>query len=280
MGAAEPRDEFVEIDGLKFHYLDWGGNAKRQLLLLHGLTSNAHAWSPFVRDGYLSPAEFRILALDQRGHGDSDHSRDYTVRTFANDVDAFAKRMGLADYDLMGHSMGARHAMAYAGDHWQDLHKLVIVDFGPEMARAGAVEVKGRVSVRPAGFSSIEKAMDYMREVTPDRADAELRHNAEHALRLNYAGKFVWKHDSELQWISGAFGVKEQPYLWEQAAKIRCPSLIVRGETSNVLDREITERMLAVMPTTRAVEIAGASHTVPQDRPQEFWREVLAFLRE
>lgn len=272
------RSEYVNVDGLRLHYLDWGGSAERVLVLVHGLTSNAHAWTPFIEQGYISREKYRILCLDQRGHGDSDHARDYSLHRFASDLHAFAATLGLDGYDLAGHSLGARHSMAYAGDHWRSLRKLVLIDFGPEMARSGAVEVKARTTERPAGFSSIEKAIAFMKEMTPDRTEAELLHNARHALRLNYARRLVWKHDPELQWISGAFGVTEVPILWAQVAKIQCPTLVVRGELSNVLDRETVDRMLSVMPAGSAVEIPGASHAVPQDRPKEFWEAVNRFL--
>lgn len=272
------RDEYLTVDGVRLHYLDWGGTANKVLVLVHGLTSNAHAWTPFIEDGYVSRNEYRILCLDQRGHGDSDHVRDYSVHAFAADLHGFASALGLEGYDLAGHSLGARHAMAYAGDHWRSLRKLVLIDFGPQMARSGALEVKQRVTERPQGFSTMEKAIAFMKEMTPVRNEDDLRRTAPHSFRLNFANRYVWKHDSELQWISGAFGVTEVPHLWRQVEKINCPTLIVRGETSNVLDQETVDRMLDVMPNAKAVEIAGASHTVPQDRPKEFWAAVNAFL--
>ena len=272
------RDEYLVINGVRLHYLDWGGSASKVLLLLHGLTSNAHAWTPFIEDGYVSRDDYRIICLDQRGHGDSDHARDYSVRAFASDIHEFAATLGLDGYDLAGHSLGARHAMAYAGDHWRSLRKLVLIDFGPQMARSGAVEVKQRITDRPAGFSTMEKAIAFMQEMSPDRPADELARSAPYGLRLNYARRWVWKHDPELQWISGAFGVTEVPYLWEQVGKINCPTLVVRGETSNVLDQETVNRMVDIMPNGSSVEIAGASHAVPQDRPNEFWAAVNGFL--
>ncbi len=272
------RDHYLTINGNRLHYVDWGGSASRVLLLVHGLTSNAHAWTPFIEDGYVSRDDYRILCLDQRGHGDSDHARDYSVHSFASDLHEFAAALGLDAYDFIGHSLGARHGMAYAGDHWRSLRKLVLIDFGPQMARSGAVEVKQRTTERPAGFSTMEKAIAFMKEMSPDRTEEELLRTAPHALRLNYANRYVWKHDPELQWISGAFGVTEVPYLWEQVAKINCPTLVVRGEVSNVLDQETVNRMLDVMPFAEAVEIPGASHAVPQDRPVETWKAINGFL--
>jgi esterase len=274
------RDHYVTVNGNHLHYLDWGGSAERVLLLVHGLTSNAHAWTPCIEDGYVSRKDYRILCLDQRGHGDSEHARDYSVHSFASDLHEFAVALGLEGYDLAGHSLGARHAMAYAGDHWRSLRKLVLIDFGPQMARAGAVEVKSRVTERPQGFSTMEKAIAFLKEAAPDRNEDDLRRTARYGFRLNFANRYVWKHDPELQWISGAFGVTEVPHLWKQVEKINCPTLIVRGETSNVLDQETVNRMLDVMPAATAVEIPGAGHAVPQDRPKEFWAAVNGFLGE
>ena len=83
---------------------------------------------------------------------------------------------------------------------------------------------------------------------------------------------------SPTQWISGAFGLTEIPYLWAQVHHIQCPTLIVRGAESNVLGPNVTQRMLEALPGAKAVEIPGATHTVPQDQPDAFWREVNAFL--
>lgn len=280
MPATGPRDRYVRANGVRMHYLDWGGGDKPVLLLLHGLMSNAHTWAPFVREGLIPTDRFRVLSLDQRGHGDTDHMRDYSIQRFGEDLRAFAAKLDLGPYDFVGHSLGARHGMAYAGDDWEQLRHLVLVDFGPEMERTGATQVRGNSTQRPTAFRSLDEAVDYMREANPGRSDEQLRETASHTLRENYAGRWVWKHDPELSWISGSFGLKEVPYLWDQVARIRCPTLIVRGADSNVLGRGVMQRMLDVMPTARAVEIAGAGHGVPQDQPVAFWSEVNTFLNE
>lgn len=278
MANLTPKDRYVRANGVRLHYLDWGGGDKPVLVLVHGLTSNAHAWDTFIRSGHAPTDRFRILAVDQRGHGDSDHARDYSVQRFVEDFHAFADKLDLGTYDLLGHSLGARHAMAYAGDAGEWLNHLVLVDFGPEMERSGATQVKGSTTQRPTSFRTFDEAVEFMRDANPNRPDAVLRENAQHALRENYAGRLVWKHDSELGWISGSFGLKEVPYLWSQIAKANCPTLIVRGADSNVLGAGVMARMLEVMPDARAVEIPGAGHGVPQDQPDAFWTAVNTFL--
>lgn len=274
----EPNHHYARVNGLRLHYLDWGGDGK-PLVLLHGLLGQCHSWAPFVRDGYIDTNEYRVIALDQRGHGDSDHADDYSIGRFESDIAEFARQLGLDSYDLLGHSMGARHAMAFAGDGWASLRHLVLVDFGPEMERTGAAQVRGNTTARPAGFGSLEKAAEYLRETQPARSDEERLYNARHSLRLNYAGRYVWKHDPEIQWISGAFGLTEVQHIWDQVAKAKCPTLIVRGENSNILGPNVMQRMLDVMPNAQAVEIPGAEHTVPQDQPALFWAAVNDFLR-
>lgn len=278
MASPTPRDRFVRANGIRMHYLDWGGGDKPVLLLVHGLTSNAHAWDTFIRRGLVPTDRYRVLAVDQRGHGDTDHARDYSIQRFVEDYRAFAEKLDLGTYDLLGHSLGARHAMAYAGDDWKRLRHLVLVDFGPEMERSGATQVRGSTTQRPTSFRSLDEAVEFMRDGAPGRSDEELHENAMYALRLNYAGRWVWKHDSELGWISGSFGLKEVPYLWAQVAKVRCPTLIVRGGDSNILGPGVMARMLEVMPTAQAVEIPDAGHGVPQDQPEAFWQAVNAFL--
>jgi pimeloyl-ACP methyl ester carboxylesterase len=277
--ATAAKDRFVRVNGLQLHYLDWGGRNKPVLLLLHGLTGNAHAWDPFVASGHSSLARWRVVALDQRGHGDSDHAKEgYPVTSFASDIWEFSRKLGVERFALIGHSLGARNAMSFSGDHPDCLSHLVLVDFGPEMARQGAVNVRGRTTSRPPGFRSMDDAVAWSRESSPNRTDEQLRQTAEHALRLNYAHRLVWKHDAELAWITGSFGLTEVPHLWQQVARTTCPTLIVRGETSDVLSREVMQRMLQVMPNAKAVEIPGAGHGVPQDQPEAFNKAVWAFL--
>lgn len=273
------KDRHVRVNGLSLHYLDWGGRGKPVLLLLHGLTGNAHAWDPFVASGHPSLEKWRPIALDQRGHGDSDHAKDgYPVTAFAGDIWQFARKLGLERFALMGHSLGARNAMSFSGDHADCLSHLVLVDFGPEMARQGAVNVRGRTTTRPPGFRTMDDAVAWFRESNPGRPEEQVRHSAQHALRLNYAHRLVWKQDPELAWITGSFGLTEVPHLWQQVARTTCPTLIVRGEQSDVLSREVTQRMVEAMPRARAVEIPGAGHGVPQDQPEAFNQAVFAFL--
>lgn len=274
----EPRHGYAQVNNLRLHYLDWGGDG-RPLILLHGFGSNAHVWTEFVTEQHLDPGRHRVIALDQRGHGDSDWADDYAIGEFVDDLRKFAKALDLHDFDVIGHSMGARHAMAFAGDEYPSLAHVVLIDLGPEMEQAGAGTLQAATAQRPVGFSTLEKAVAFIREAAlPGRTESQLLSDVHASLRLNYADKWVWKADPELTWLSSRWPTREIPYIWDQLSKADVPTLIVRGSESTYLGPTVLQRMLDIMPNATAVTIDGATHSVPQTRPDEFWLVVREFL--
>ena len=264
------------MNGHTLHYLDWAGEGKRIHVLLHGISGNAHNWDHFsprwARDS-------RVLALDQRGHGDSEWAREgYPVQAFGSDLYEFARTLNLAPFDATGHSLGSRNLIAFAGDHSDMLSHLVLSDCGPELPRTGARNNNQRMGARPTFFRTHEDAEAWYKETNPtwssDRVEQGIRHN----LRENYAGKLVWKHDPDLLWITGSFGLKEVDYLWQQCARITCKTLILHGEESEILSPEIVERMLSVMSNASVHHFKGATHNLMQDSPEEMEQVVREFL--
>src|SRR5437667_212475 len=112
----KPSDKDIDTDGLRLHYLDWGNVAAPPMLLLHGFSGHAHTWDTFAR---AMADQFHILALDQRGHGESDWATDgaYTVDDHAADIRAFHDRLRLGPVVLIGLSMGGRNAIRDTGMH-------------------------------------------------------------------------------------------------------------------------------------------------------------------
>ena len=272
-----PTDHNIEINGLNIHYLDWGGPPQeRNLLLAHGQGGNAHNWDHIARE---LRGEFRVIALDQRGHGDSDHTREgYAVTSFASDLARFAEATGIIPYDYCGASLGARNGIAYAGDHPGHLKHFVCLDYGPEMSVASARNQISGMNRRPLGWRSIDEYVEYVSQQNPRASEEYLRNQARYGLRLNYAGKHVPKHDPEMFWINGGFGAREVPYLWEQWAKIRCPILELKGAESAFLSPEILDRMRELQPDMRLVEVPDSGHSIPADNPEFLLRELRQFL--
>src|SRR5258705_11492062 len=134
------RDRTLTLKGQRFHYAEWGPATAPPVLLLHGVTGHARTWDDEAT-GLAS--RYRVLALDQRGHGDSDPSpnADYTVATMSADVAAFADALGLSRFSIVGLSMGGRVAIGFAGQTPARVERLMIVDIGPEISEAGRLPV-------------------------------------------------------------------------------------------------------------------------------------------
>src|ERR1700749_3989976 len=124
MPTAPPESTLVDLDGLKLHYLDWGGPGI-PLVMLHGFTGHAHTWDHTA--AALSD-KYRVLALDQRGHGDSDWAPGYGFPPMAEDLLAFLDRLQLAEVTLMGLSMGGLVSIVFTAAHPERVRRLVVLD--------------------------------------------------------------------------------------------------------------------------------------------------------
>jgi pimeloyl-ACP methyl ester carboxylesterase len=221
----------------------------------------------------------RVLALDQRGHGDSEPAPDddYRVGAMADDVAAFAGSLRLDRFVLVGHSMGGRIAIKYAADHGARLERLVIIDIGPDINLAGLQRVRDMMAKSPERIESEEWAVEYIRRTNPLQDMSMLRERVRHGLKRLPDGELTWKYAKGLRDMMRE-GRRDAVDLWEPLPRIPCPTLIVRGAESDILAPEVAKKMAERLPDGRVVEIEGAGHTVPADRPEEFVREIRAFL--
>jgi pimeloyl-ACP methyl ester carboxylesterase len=266
----------LKVNGLSLHYLDWGPPEAPPVVLLHGITGHARVWDHLAER--LVPGR-RVLVLDQRGHGDSDPAPDddYRVATMADDLAAFAGSLGLDRFALLGHSMGGRVALQYAAGHAARLERLVVVDIGPDINLAGLQRVRDMMANAPERIESEDWAVEYVRRANPAQDLDLLRHRVRHGLRRTPDGELTWKYAKGLRDMMRA-GRRDTVYLWEPLPHIPCPTLIVRGADSDILSPEVAKKMTGRLPDGRLVEIPGAGHTVPADRPDDFVRHVRAFL--
>jgi esterase len=271
------RDCTVSANGLDLHYVEWGDPAGRPIVLLHGITGHARTWDRLASD--LTHA-FRVIALDQRGHGDSPAAPDgdYATGTMARDLGAFADALGLGTFPLLGLSMGGRVAMAFAGAQPARVERLVIVDIGPDIHLPGLQRVRSMMAGSSERIESVEQAMEYVRRANPRCDAAELRHRIEHGLKRLPDGALAWKYDRGLREMMRAGARREDMDLWAPLGCVTCPTLLVRGAESDILSPEIAKKMMQVLADGRLIEIAEAGHSVPGDQPAAFARAVRAFL--
>jgi pimeloyl-ACP methyl ester carboxylesterase len=262
-------DRTISLRGQRFHYTEWGDPATPPIVMLHGITGHARTWDGEAR---LLSGRYRVLALDQRGHGDSDPAPDgdYATATLAADLAAFADALGLARFGVVALSMGGRVSIAYAGANRGRVERLVIVDIGPDIAPDGRSRVVRMIAGTPERFESEEEAVAWLRASNPRYAEPLLRARVRHGLRPRADGGFTWKYDRAIREAMRAGAWRDTIDLWSPLARIDCPTLIVRGAESDVLSPDIAARMLATLPGARLVEVPDAGHTVPGDQPHAF----------
>jgi pimeloyl-ACP methyl ester carboxylesterase len=195
----------------------------------------------------------------------------------ADDVAAFAASLRLDRFTLIGHSMGGRIAIKYAADHAARLDRLVIIDIGPEINLAGLQRVRDMMAHSPERIESEEWAVEYIRRGNPLQDVDMLRDRVRHGLKRRPDGELTWKYAKGLRDMMRA-GRRDAVDLWEPLPRIGCPTLVVRGAESDILSADVAKKMTERLSDGRLIEIEGAGHTVPADRPEEFVRQIRAFL--
>lgn len=270
------KDKFIEINGLKLHYLDWGSHGKPPMLLLHGGSANAH-WFDFFAPSFSK--DYHVMALDLRGHGDS-QSPDppaYSTADYVSDIDMFIEKLELKDIILIGHSMGGHNSVVYAAvSKSKRLKGLIIVD-SLLYVQLENEEFYKRLRDRPLPvYNTLEEAIRRFK-FFPDETYASpemLRHIARHLVKQLPDGKWILKFDKNafLHW---------EPYdARSYISYIECPMIYIRGEKSSVVSRDDVEEIMRSCKNGKLVEIKRAYHHVLLDNPREFEEAVRDFLDE
>lgn len=275
---AEPEDKFVDANGLRFHYLDWGNAGKPQMLLLHGFAQQCHSWD-FVALAFTD--RFHVVALDLRGHGDSDWAPDgdYSPETQQNDIKGVVNELGLKNFVLMGLSMGGRNSFTYASNNPEEVRAVVIVDAGPENQRAGTQNIR-RFVQQDDELDSIDAFVDRVMEYNPRRDPVQLRGSLAHNLKELPNGKWTWKYDKALRGGNRRMGQDPEmtQRLWGYLENLACPTLVVKGDQSDIMASETAEEMQRRIPNGRLATVSNAGHLVMGDNPAGFEAAVTEFL--
>lgn len=270
-------DQTISLHGSTFHYTERGDRSAPAVVMLHGITGHARTWDD---EGAALASRYRVLALDQRGHGDSDPpaDADYTIASLAGDVSAFADALALRTFALVGLSLGGRVGIQCAGTNPGRVSRLVVIDIGPDIAPTGRMRVGGLMAAAPERFVTVDEALAYLRANNPRYSEAMLRHRTEHGLRPRPDGGFTWKYDRGLRELVRSGRFKDPIDLWPAWRAITCPTLLIRGAESDILSPAIAKTMVEALPHARYVEIPGAGHTVPGDQPTAFLSLLQEFL--
>ena len=270
-----PEDHFVVANGMRLHYLDWGNPDKPAMLLLHGGAQSAHSWDFFslaLRD------HFHIIAVDQRGHGDSEWSEngDYDTAFHVADLDAFTGAIGFDGFVLVGLSMGGRNAYGFAAAHPAKIDRLVIVDVGPDVAAEGRAYIQEFLEGTET-FDSFDWLVERVHQYNPRRPVNQIRGSLLNNLKQLDDGLWTWKHDRR-RGIRRDRGMEMNEEAWQDLAAVAAPTLLVRGAESYILSEQTAAKMRGTLANCSFAEVEGAGHLVPSDRPVAFEAAVRAYL--
>ena len=283
----QPEDRWVSLNGIRFHYLDWGNEHLPHVVLLHGGSLTAHTWDMaalVLRDRY------HLVALDQRGHGDTEWTPDDQLdrdnsELMLEDTRQFIEHLGFEHLTLIGMSMGGMNAYRYASRHPQRLDALVIVDVAPETMREGQIEME-QFRTATETLSRFDDFLDRAMKFMPHRPPEHLRYSLTHSLKQTAEG-WTWKQDHRRRLQQPATPAEAEAMraqraeaMWADVRSIATPTLLLRGAESKILSHDVAERTVAAMPDARLVVIPRATHNVHSDNPGDFAAAVDAFLSE
>ena len=275
-GIVKATDRFARIGDLNLHYLEWGDAGAPPVVMVHGLTGNAHAFDLLAP--HFMP-RYRVISVDVRGRGDSDWAADgdYSNDAYVADLEGLRQALGFESFSLVGTSMGGRISLTYAGTYPGRVERTVLNDIGPEVDPSGGSRIA--VSSRDAvtTFATIEEVMAWHRENRVGfsaLSDGQQRAAAGHAVKPLPDGGYTWKMDPAVR----SDPRRPDPEAsWNLARRIPGPVLLVRGGDSDLLSPEIAGRMVAEMRDCRMVEVPGVGHA-PTLMESEAFGPVMEFF--
>ena len=273
-----PQDRFVDADGMRFHYLEWGNPGNPPMLLLHGFAQTCHSWD-FVALGFSD--NYRVIVLDQRGHGDSDWASDgdYSPETQQKDISGIVNELGLENFVLMGLSMGGRNSFTYAANNSGKVKALVVVDAAPQNMQQGTQNIRSFVQ-QDDELDSVDAFVERVLQYNPRRDPQQVRGSIMHNIKELPSGKWTWKYDRALRRPGRRMGSdpETEKRLWGYLETLQCPTLLVRGGGSDIVAMDTADRMHQAIPNSRLATIDGAGHLVMGDSPSGFQSAVTDFL--
>jgi esterase len=254
-----------------FNYQITGHEQGPKLVFLHGLMGSGANFRSIAK---AFESEYHILTFDQRGHGRSfQPDSGYHPRDFASDLKKILDDLQWERIHLVGHSMGGRNAVEFAAHFAQRVISLVIVDIGPESSTGAIGRIQKLLDLVPTPFDSRTAARNFFELEYPQRISFNPQPEVVSRFFLSNIeekpdGKYDWRFAKDA--IFSAMREGRQEDRWDALGNLRMPVLVIRGETSKDLPRDVFDKMLSLLPNGRGVEVPGAGHWVHADQPEAF----------
>jgi pimeloyl-ACP methyl ester carboxylesterase len=258
----------------RLHYLEWNPDASRTIVLLHGNSANAWWWEPLAR--VIAP-DYRLLALDQRGHGDSEWARPvaYSPADYASDIARFVQHIApnAEKPVVVGHSMGGLNVLAFARRHPESVRGAMAIDVAVTSSRGRDRYLRRLKGLPVVMYPDLATAKARYRLMPKEGGipDEVLLEIAERSLARTDEGRWTLKFDRES--FLGGDGLE----VLETIKEIRIPTMLVRAGHSRIMTADAAEHARASNPRTQLVTIADAHHHVILEKPAEVARVIEEF---
>ena len=272
-----PEDKYLEANGLRLHYVDWGGCGSQPMLLLHGFMGHAHVWDPFALE---FRNRYRVIALDQRGHGESQWSKEgaYSLDDHFSDIAGFVEALDLHNLVLMGHSMGGRNALFYAACVPERVHSLVLVDSRPGTSAESSNAMMQLLLHFPIQADSLDHVVESIRGIYPQIPVELCYHMVQYGYKKKIdEGRYLPKYDVRMSLMCEQSDYSPED-IWSFLKNVSIPTLVVRGEKSLFLSREDAQKMCSLLPDAMLREIPNATHMPIQENSYAFNEVMWEFL--
>jgi non-heme chloroperoxidase len=256
----------------------FGPPAGQPVVLLHGGGQTRHAWGDTA--AALGELGFRVLAIDQRGHGDSDWALDgdYRVQAYAADLVAIADQLDRPPA-VVGASLGGMAALLAQASHPALATAVVLVDIAPRIEPAGVQRILAFMTAHPDGFGSLAEAGDAVAAYLPHRPRPDDLSGLAKNLRIGADGRYRWHWDPRFLDHRSRGPSVTHTLLAEAARRLSVPTLLVRGALSDVLSPDAVREFLALVPHAQYADVAAAAHMIAGDRNDRFTHAIIDFLR-
>ena len=260
----------------------WGSNNQELVILLHGGGQTRHAWGETGKK--LAEAGYHSVALDLRGHGDSEWHADgdYSIRAYKDDLVSIINEIG-KPARLVGASLGGMASLLLAGDEINsDLcTALIMVDIGIYPDPVGSDRIVSFMLSGEGGFNSLEDVAKSISDYLPHRKKPKDLEGLKKNLRLKDDGRYYWHWDP--RFIRRRPGSQDREGYFDlqlkAAEKVTIPTLLIRGALSDVVTMEDVDYFLSVISHAKFVEIEKAAHMIAGDRNDIFAEEAIKFLK-
>jgi len=283
-----PEERFITLDGLRLQYFDWGDEDKPALLWVHGGGGHPVNWAQNA--AHFCDA-YRCLALTHRGHSGSEWAAPdrYGPAYLANEIALFLDALGIGKVSVVASSSGGMISVLYAATHPERVERLAFTEMPPVLNDEWVDISRMLLSNVRESFDSLDELIAWVREThDPTMSDEKVRAFADAAAVQSPDGKWRFKNDPAFERAEFGSGIeaakaitlgrRPEPDYWYLLTRVTCPTLIIRGTKSTMMDAGVLKKMVAFMPDARSAEM-DAGHVVYVDKPDEFNALVEAFLQ-